>query len=184
MGPTEQSTDGVLERFVLLPVCLEDRMYFLGYFDRHGRDCSWVVTGNISSSHLDHHRALPRLEVVGFRFDIVIVVYFELALTDEDITIHGDGEQTRDFVFVGDLVQANRLAAETGAIGESYNIGTDESISIPEPAELLQKLTETDSEIVHTEPRDVISTVSRRTSKRRVSCSDTSLLYPSKRDWS
>ena len=83
----------------------------------------------------------------------VIAVFIEQALAGEDITIHGDGEQTRDFVFVGDVVQANRAAITTDQVGASYNIGTGESVSIRELAELIQALTDTDADIVHTDPR-------------------------------
>jgi nucleoside-diphosphate-sugar epimerase len=45
--------------------------------------------------------------------------------------IFGDGEQTRDFIFVGNVAQANLLAAEApAAVGQVINIGSGESISI------------------------------------------------------
>ena len=83
----------------------------------------------------------------------VISVFIDQALSGEDITVHGDGEQTRDFVFIDDVVRANRKAATADAVGEAYNIGTGESITIRELAELIQDITDTDSDIVHTEAR-------------------------------
>ncbi|MWV40031.1 NAD-dependent epimerase/dehydratase family protein [Natrialba sp. INN-245] len=83
----------------------------------------------------------------------VISVFIDQALSGEDITVHGDGDQTRDFVFIDDVVQANRKAATTDAVGEVYNIGTGESITIRELAELIQDITDTNSDIVHTEAR-------------------------------
>ena len=45
--------------------------------------------------------------------------------------IYGDGRQTRDFVFVKDVVQANILAARSSsAAGNTYNVGTGHSIEI------------------------------------------------------
>jgi len=45
--------------------------------------------------------------------------------------IYGDGEQTRDFVFVRDVVEANLLAAETeGVSGQVFNIASAESLSV------------------------------------------------------
>jgi UDP-glucose 4-epimerase len=84
----------------------------------------------------------------------VITVFIKQVLNDEPITVHGDGSQTRDFVFVEDVVQANRLAATTDNTGRAYNIGTGESITIRELAELIQDLTDSNADIVHTEPRD------------------------------
>ena len=89
----------------------------------------------------------------GGNYAGVITVFIRQALAGEDITVHGDGEQTRDFVFVDDVVRANRLAAETDHIGKSYNIGTGHSVSIRRLAELIQDLTDTDSDIVHVESR-------------------------------
>lgn len=84
----------------------------------------------------------------------VITVFIEQALSGEPITVHGDGKQTRDFIFVDDVVDANLKAAQTKHVGEAYNIGTGESISIRELAELICDITDADSEIIHTEPRN------------------------------
>ncbi len=83
----------------------------------------------------------------------VISVFIDQALSGEDITVHGDGEQTRDFVYIDDVVQANCKAATTDAVGEAYNVGTGESVTIRELAELIQDITDTDSDIVHTDER-------------------------------
>ena len=83
----------------------------------------------------------------------VISVFLEQARNDRPITVHGDGPQTRDFVHVDDVVQANLLAMETDHVGEAYNVGTGRSISIEELAAAVREVTDSDSEIVHTEPR-------------------------------
>lgn len=51
------------------------------------------------------------------------------------VTIDGDGTQTRDFVHVDDVVQANLLAAMTAAVSEAYNIGTGTETSVLDLAE-------------------------------------------------
>jgi UDP-glucose 4-epimerase len=84
----------------------------------------------------------------------VIETFLEQASNDDPITVHGDGEQTRDFVHVEDVVEANRLAAETDAVGNAYNIGTGESVRIYRLAERIRSLVDSSSEIVHTEPRE------------------------------
>jgi len=56
--------------------------------------------------------------------------------------IYGDGEQTRDFVHVSDVVQANLLAASRSvAIGEVFNIGSGREVTIKELADLVLRLT-------------------------------------------
>jgi UDP-glucose 4-epimerase len=60
--------------------------------------------------------------------------------------VHGDGSQTRDFVHVSDIVQANLFAATTDATGEAYNVGTGRSVTIRELADLLVEATGVDVE--------------------------------------
>jgi len=66
--------------------------------------------------------------------------------------IFGDGEQTRDFTFVHDVVQANILAAETDVSG-ILNLGAGENISINELARLVIDITGKGMEPIHQEPR-------------------------------
>lgn len=60
----------------------------------------------------------------------VISIFKEKMLKGEPITIYGDGEQTRDFVFVKDLVKILISSAEINNTTEIYNIGTGKSTSI------------------------------------------------------
>lgn len=83
----------------------------------------------------------------------VISIFLEQAHDGGPITVNGDGTQTRDFVHIDDIVQANLLAAETDHTGEAYNIGTGEEISIRALAEAVQDVTDTDAAITHTEQR-------------------------------
>jgi len=89
----------------------------------------------------------------GGQYSGVISTFLEQARSGEPITVEGDGEQTRDFVHVDDIVQANLRAATTDSTGTSYNIGTGSNITIRELAETVQRVTDTDSEIVHVDPR-------------------------------
>ena len=57
------------------------------------------------------------------------------------ITVFGDGEQTRDFTFVGDIVAANVAAAERGVPGSVYNIGGGSRVSLNHVLELIGKVT-------------------------------------------
>jgi len=63
----------------------------------------------------------------------VISRFVEAIRKGESPVIYGDGEQTRDFVYVGDVVEANLLAAEAGGVaGQVYNIGEGIEVSLNE----------------------------------------------------
>lgn len=59
----------------------------------------------------------------------VVAIFCERLLAGKDITIYGTGEQTRDFVFVGDVAEAVHKSVETRAVGE-FNIGTAKETSV------------------------------------------------------
>ncbi|QFU84944.1 NAD-dependent epimerase/dehydratase family protein [Natronorubrum aibiense] len=83
----------------------------------------------------------------------VISTFLEQARAGEPITVEGDGEQTRDFVHVSDIVRANLRAATTDAVGNAYNVGTGTRTSINELATIIRDATESSSPIVHRESR-------------------------------
>lgn len=61
----------------------------------------------------------------------VISIFMSRAAAGEAPTIYGDGSQTRDFVYVGDVVQANMMAATAAdAAGRVFNVGTGRAIRI------------------------------------------------------
>jgi UDP-glucose 4-epimerase len=57
------------------------------------------------------------------------------------ISVYGDGEQTRDFTFVGDIVAANMAAAERGTPGSVYNIGGGSRVTLNHVLELIGRVT-------------------------------------------
>ncbi|WP_255171700.1 NAD-dependent epimerase/dehydratase family protein [Natrononativus amylolyticus] len=83
----------------------------------------------------------------------VISAFLEQAQAGEPITVEGDGEQTRDFVHVEDVVRANLAAATTDRTGEAYNVGTGSQTSVLELAETVKSAVDTDAPIVHRPPR-------------------------------
>src|ERR1700756_4790515 len=69
--------------------------------------------------------------------------------------IFGDGEQTRDFTFVENAVQANLLACEAPNVsGKAFNIGTGSRSSLNQTVELLRKISENPLEVKYEPPRD------------------------------
>ena len=84
------------------------------------------------------------------RYGMVIPSFVQQALTGEPITVYGDGNQSRAFGYVGDVVQAiANLAHHPAAVGQVFNIGDTQEITINELANLVKKITGSNSEIVH-----------------------------------
>lgn len=70
-------------------------------------------------------------------------------------TVFGDGNQTRDFTFVENAVQANLLACESeGAAGKVFNVGTGHSISLNQVLELLGRISGQHLKANYEPPRD------------------------------
>src|SRR5262252_2202920 len=83
------------------------------------------------------------------RYGMVIPNFVRQALKGEDITVYGDGSQSRCFSHVSDVVGALiRLIESQKAVGEVYNIGSDSEVTVLELAEKVKSLTGSDSEIV------------------------------------
>lgn len=87
------------------------------------------------------------------QYAAAIPIFVASALKNEEIIIYGDGEQTRDFVFVKDVVQANYLAATLEQINGVFNIGNGYSISINKLVELVLQLTDSKSKIIYKDER-------------------------------
>lgn len=83
------------------------------------------------------------------RYGMVIPTFVRQALAGRPITVYGNGKQTRCFGYVGDVVGALiKLMDRSDSVGQVYNIGSTEEISILQLAEKVKELTKSDSEIV------------------------------------
>ena len=82
----------------------------------------------------------------------VIAIFVSRMLAGEPTVIDGDGLQTRDFVYVGDVARANLLALHAGD-GETFNLGTGRATSIVALWQTLRRLTGYSDEPVHGLPR-------------------------------
>ena len=82
----------------------------------------------------------------------VISIFIRRMLDGDPVTINGDGEHTRDYVYVGDVVEAHEIAMN---YGESVvvNIGTGAGTSVNEVFRLLQRLTGNSAPPIHGVPR-------------------------------
>jgi len=84
----------------------------------------------------------------------VISIFINRALAGEPLVIFGDGKQTRDFIYVKDVVRANILVAESRkANGRVFNVATRKQTSILELAMKIIEITGTTSSIIFNKPR-------------------------------
>ncbi len=84
----------------------------------------------------------------------VIPRFISAILNKKQPVVYGDGEQTRDFVYVGDVVRANIMACESSsAVGEAINIATGKPTSLNRLLAVLARVTSRDIEPVYTGPR-------------------------------
>jgi len=82
-------------------------------------------------------------------YGMVVPRFIEQALSGEPITVYGDGNQTRSFAYVSDVVNGIiTLAGHPGAVGEIFNLGGEHEITISDLAKKIRRLTKSNSEIV------------------------------------
>lgn len=111
--------------------------------------------------YLNYYRAQYGLEYTALRYANVygprqdphgeagvVAIFAERLLRGQTAIVNGDGEQTRDFVFVGDLVRAN-VSALTRGDGMSINIGTGIETSVNTVFRLLRDLAGSRQEEIH-----------------------------------
>lgn len=123
----------------------------------------YAVVKNVGESFLRSYKQEYDLDYTIFRFfntygpkqsrDFVMSKFIDQAIANQDITIHGDGTQTRTFCFKDDNVEACINAMKNNLhVNDTVNIGSDYEISVRELAELIIDITSSKSKIVHLEP--------------------------------
>ena len=89
----------------------------------------------------------PRLNPEDGR---VVSTIITQAIGDHDLTIHGDGSQTRSFCYVDDLMRGIVALADSGEVGP-INLGNDNEITVSKLAEIVLKLCGSKSKVVFTQ---------------------------------
>jgi UDP-glucose 4-epimerase len=83
------------------------------------------------------------------QYGMVIPNFVRQAMAGQPITVHGDGTQSRSFTYVGDVVQALvALVHEPAAVGQVFNIGNPDEITIADLAKKIRTMTGSSSPIV------------------------------------
>ncbi|MCS5722111.1 GDP-mannose 4,6-dehydratase [Herbiconiux sp. CPCC 203407] len=92
------------------------------------------------------------------RYGMVVPNLVAQALSGDPLTVYGDGEQTRCFSYVGDVVPALvRLIESDTATGDAFNLGGAEEVSINDLADRVIRVTGSSSSIVHVDYADAYS---------------------------
>ncbi|EST15110.1 3-beta hydroxysteroid dehydrogenase/isomerase family protein [Pseudomonas putida S610] len=128
----------------------------------------YAVDKLASEQYLEFYRRQHGLEPVIFRFfnifgprqdpsspySGVISIFSERAVQGQPITVFGDGEQTRDFLYVGDLVQVMVQALEQAQVEEgAVNIGLNQATSLNQMLAALQQVVGSLPAVSYTTPR-------------------------------
>ncbi|MFH1017744.1 MAG: NAD-dependent epimerase/dehydratase family protein [Pseudomonadota bacterium] len=86
----------------------------------------------------------------------VVAKFFDSATSGKSPQIHGDGEQTRDFTYVDDAVEATLVVlCSPKSEGQVYNVATGREMTVNELARLIIRLVGTNVEPVHIDHRDI-----------------------------
>jgi UDP-glucose 4-epimerase len=151
------STSEVYGKSVDVPF-REDADLVLGPTEKHrwAYACSKLIDEFLALAYWKERRlpvVIVRLfNTVGPRqtgqYGMVLPTFVKQALAGEPLTVFGDGTQSRSFTYVGDVVGALvKLAQEPRAIGQVFNIGNTEEITITALAERVRQLTRSPSPI-------------------------------------
>jgi UDP-glucose 4-epimerase len=120
----------------------------------------YAIVKNVGEAFFKSYYQEFGLEYTIFRFfntygpnqsdDFVVPKFLKLAINNQDITIYGDGRQTRSFCFVNDNVDTCITAMKsTDCINEVINVGSDIEMTVLELAKYIIKKTNSQSRIIH-----------------------------------
>jgi UDP-glucose 4-epimerase len=123
----------------------------------------YAIVKNLGEAFLRSYHKEYGLDYTVFRFfntygpkqsrDFVVSKFIRAALKGEDITIYGDGKQTRTFCYIDDNITATVNAYSKGSVlNDVANIGSDVEITILDLAKLVIELTGSRSKVVHLPP--------------------------------
>jgi UDP-glucose 4-epimerase len=123
----------------------------------------YAIVKNLGEAFLKSYQKEYGLDYTVFRFfntygpgqseDFVVTRFIRAALEGRDITVYGDGMQTRTFCFIDDNVEvcAGALGKDV-FVNDVVNVGSDDEVTILDLAKLIISLTGSESKIVHLPP--------------------------------
>lgn len=117
------------------------------YYCQMFNDNNWLNTVSLRYFNVFGPRQNPKSQYAA-----AIPIFITKAIANEDVTIFGDGQQTRDFVYVKDVVAANAFFAMNDLAGV-YNVAYGKSITVQALAEDIVKMLGSQSQIVNLQER-------------------------------
>ncbi|HKK40647.1 MAG TPA: NAD-dependent epimerase/dehydratase family protein, partial [Cryomorphaceae bacterium] len=123
----------------------------------------YAIVKNIGEAFLRSYEQEFGLQYTIFRFfntygpkqsdDFVVSKFLHSALRNKDITVYGDGLQTRTFCFISDNTEACiKTFYNDEVVNDVINIGSNKEVTILELAQTIIKVTDSKSKIVHLDP--------------------------------
>ena len=105
--------------------------------------------GHLATACLRYFNVFGPRQDPKSQYAAAVPIFIHRALNHDPITIYGDGEQTRDFIFVKDIAAANAFFATQSPASGVFNVAYGKKITINELATAICKLTSSRSEIQH-----------------------------------
>jgi len=121
---------------------LATEAYLFFYKTEYGLDYVALRYGNVYGPRQDQHGEAG-----------VVAIFSGLMLDRKPVTIFGDGKQTRDYVYVGDVVAANLAALSSSVSGEAFNIGTGIETDVNRLYQTLASIADFPGAATHAAPR-------------------------------
>jgi len=118
------------------------------YYCKIFSDEGWLQTACMRYFNVFGPRQDP-----GSAYAAAIPIFIHKAIRNEPVTIFGDGEQTRDFIFVKDIVEANVYLAEHAELTGVFNVAYGKRQTINNIAKKIIQLTNSSSKIEYAPPR-------------------------------
>lgn len=138
--------DPTLPKVESLPPCPKSP-YAVTKLDGEYYCAMYTAMGRLETACLRYFNVFGPRQNPKSAYAAAVPIFLSRALRGEDITIFGDGGQTRDFVHVSDIAGANWHAATTSDMTGVYNVACGKSLSIRELAEQIISTTASRSKI-------------------------------------
>ena len=108
----------------------------------------FTQTGRLQTACLRYFNVFGPRQDPKSAYAAAVPIFTAKAVANEPMTIYGDGEQTRDFIYVKDIVAANVFMATNDFTGV-YNIAYGKKITINDLVNLIKNVTDSKSEVIH-----------------------------------
>jgi nucleoside-diphosphate-sugar epimerase len=138
----EEVTDKAASPYALAKYV--DELYARLYYDLYGVKSIGLRYFNVYGPKQDPSSA----------YSGVISIFIDKATKNKNLLVYGDGENTRDFIFIDDVVQANLLAMKTQEVScDVFNVGTEIETSINQLAAAIKEITSNKKPIIYLSSR-------------------------------